>query len=349
MPPLENARPPLISSWHLIMSVQQPGARVLPPRRPSSAAVRKGKARQGLEDVSDDFAAFLEESEDEDEQDALEAAYQASKQKEEETKQKASKYELPSERRKREEREKKLAKRRSKQNFGGGDDDEQQQPVDPWSDPNASLEDRILNNILKGVCEPVECAEHVIDLIIADAAKKGEFEVHLREMEERMADEWEKDKQFAASLKSADNNEWQGMLRKELGKDSDRHGLLPEDNLREMSVPRMAPGNAFAANATGVGAAGSVPSYGRRANTNSGASTLHYSTDSAALPTLQTQTGSGARMQRFGEQTMYGSLHGARDVVGEGTWSVKETLRGANPTPNPTTPGAPPRHGRRAG
>ena len=185
--------------------------------------MRKGKARQGLEDVSDDFAAFLEESEDEDEQDALEAAYQASKQKEEETKQKASKYELPSERRKREEREKKLAKRRSKQNFGGDDDDDEQQPVDPWSDPNASLEDRILNNVLKGVCEPVECAEHVIDLIIADAAKKGEFEVHLREMEERMADEWEKDKQFAASLKSADNNEWQGMLRKELGKDSDRH------------------------------------------------------------------------------------------------------------------------------
>ncbi|XRB21506.1 hypothetical protein RI054_27g113550 [Pseudoscourfieldia marina] len=332
------------------MSVQQPQSRVLPPRRPSSAAVRKGKARQGLEDVSDDFAAFLEESEDEDEQDALEAAYQASKQKEEETKQKASKYELPSERRKREEREKKLAKRRSKQNFGGDDDDEQQQqPVDPWSDPNASLEDRILNNVLKGVCEPVECAEHVIDLITADAAKKGEFEVHLREMEERMADEWEKDKQFAASLKSADNNEWQGMLRKELGKDSDRHGLLPEDNLREMYVPRMAPGNAFAANATGVGAAGSVPSYGRRVNTNSGASTLHYSTDSAALPTLQTQTGSGARMQRFGEQAMYGSLHGARDVVGEGTWSVKETLRGANPTPTPTTPGAPPRHGRRAG
>ncbi|XRB05393.1 hypothetical protein NFJ02_23g53440 [Pycnococcus provasolii] len=332
------------------MSVPQPQSRVLPPRRPSSAAVRKGKARQGLEDVSDDFAAFLEESEDEDEQDALEAAYQASKQKEEETKQKASKYELPSERRKREEREKKLAKRRSKQNFGDDDDDdEQQQPVDPWSDPNASLEDRILNNVLKGVCEPVECAEHVIDLIIADAAKKGEFEVHLREMEERMADEWEKDKQFAASLKSADNNEWQGMLRKELGKDSDRHGLLPEDNLREMYVPRMAPGNAFAANATGVGAAGSVPSYGRRANTNSGASTLHYSTDSAALPTLQTQTGSGARMQRFGEQTMYGSMHGARDVVGEGTWSVKETLRGANPTPTPTTPGAPPRHGRRAG
>ena len=105
---LENARPPSF----LEMSVQQPQSRVLPPRRPSSAAVRKGKARQGLEDVSDDFAAFLEESEDEEEQDALEAAYQASKQKEEETKQKASKYELPSERRKREEREKKLAKRR---------------------------------------------------------------------------------------------------------------------------------------------------------------------------------------------------------------------------------------------
>lgn len=309
------------------------------------------KTLKGLEDADDALTAFLEESDEDDEE--IEAKYQAMKQRAEERKANDAGFELPRERAKREKRE--LRERKALRSRAGRD-----APVDGdmWADDKAAtVEDRILNALLRDVADAFECAQHALEAVLDEAVRKGELEVQLREIEQRQTAEWEADKALVAKLKAAGETEnWQSVVRAETLKDDERHGTLPEDRLRGLSgAPRQPPGNAFAANSAG-------PAHGRRAG--QGSQALHYTEDAGrlrpsaeteqllrshgsaglgrpssrggrgALPSLgSTGDTSSTRMQGYGTQAVFGSLANAQELTGEGVWSAAATA---------------PKHGRRA-